>query len=86
MIEAEELFYGIKLDVVDPFLERNLARLEMRFEERYLASLEKEARRKEAGKPAHLTILRSIEENKERLEVTQELRRHLGVCSNGSLG
>jgi hypothetical protein len=55
------------------------------FEERYLASLEKEAQRKEAGKTVHQTVLRSIEKNKERLEITQELRRHLHRSSNGGL-
>ncbi len=58
-------------------MERNLARLEMRFEERYLASAEKELKRREEGKPPHRTILRSMNENKERLETTQTLRRIL---------
>jgi len=76
----------VKLDATDPFLKKNLARLELRFAERHQASLEKNAKRKEAGRPDHLTILRSIEENRKRLEATQELWRLLGVCPNGGLG
>lgn len=58
-------------------MERNLARLEMRFEERYQASVEKELNRREEGKAPHQTILRSLNENKERLETTRTLRRIL---------
>lgn len=58
-------------------MERNLARLEMRFEERYQASAEKELNRREEGKAPHQTILRSMNENKERLEATRTLRRIL---------
>lgn len=60
-------------------MERNLARLEMRFEERYQVSAEKELNRREDGKPPHQTILRSMNENKERLETTRTLRRILLV-------
>ena len=49
----------------------------MRFEERYQASAEKEAKRREEGKPPHQTILRSMNENKARLEATREIRRIL---------
>lgn len=58
-------------------MERNLARLQMRFEERYQASAEKEINRREEGRPPHQTILRSMNENKERLETTRTLRRIL---------
>ncbi|MBK8193484.1 MAG: hypothetical protein IPK76_09820 [Lewinellaceae bacterium] len=49
----------------------------MRFEERYQASAEKELNRREEGKPPHQTILRSMNENKDRLETTRTLRRIL---------
>lgn len=65
------------MDKCDPFLERNLARLEMRFEERYRVSVEKQSRRIEDGKPKHLTVLRSMNENKGRLETTRMLRQIL---------
>jgi hypothetical protein len=51
--------------------------LELRFEERYQASAEKELNRREEGKAPHQTILRSMNENKERLEATRTLRRIL---------
>jgi hypothetical protein len=74
LINSKEAFYGVTLDPEDPYLERNLARLEMRFEERYECSLKKETERKEQGKPAHKTILRSMEENRSRLEAVRQLR------------
>jgi hypothetical protein len=49
----------------------------MRFEERCQTSVEKELRRREEGKPPHQTILRSMNENKDRLETTRTLRRIL---------
>jgi hypothetical protein len=54
----------------------------MRFEERYRASVEKQLRRREDGKPEHQTILRSMNENKERLETTRMLRRISLVKTN----
>ena len=65
------------LDRDDPFLERNLARLEMRFQERFHASAAKELNRRDEGKAPHQTTLRSMNENKERLETTRILRRIL---------
>lgn len=41
LLANKETLYGISLDPADPFLERNLARLEMRFAERYEGSLKK---------------------------------------------
>ena len=35
-------FYGVKLDIADPFLFRNLSRLEARFRTRYYSSVQKE--------------------------------------------
>ena len=82
LINNKTSFYGLKLDTNDPFLKRNLARLEMRFQERYQSSMEKENERKEKGRPAHKTILRSINENKERLEMTKQIRR---ILENGNV-
>ena len=65
------------MDKDDQFLERNLARLEMRFQERYHASAEKEMNRRDEGKAPHQTTLRSMNENMERLETTRMLRRIL---------
>lgn len=65
------------MDRDDPFLERNLARLEMRFQERYHVSTEKERSRRQEGRTPHQTTLRSMNENKERLETTRMLRRIL---------
>jgi hypothetical protein len=56
----------------------------MRFEERYRASVEKQLRRREDGKPEHQTVLRSMNENKERLETTPILRRILLEKTNKS--
>lgn len=46
----------------------------MRFVERYEGSLKKESERREKGKLVHKMILRSLEENKERLEAVRKLR------------
>ena len=48
----------------DPYLERNLARLEKRFTQRYLASVEKDNVRRASGKSSHPTTLQSMEHNK----------------------
>jgi hypothetical protein len=64
----------VSLDPNNPYLAYNLARLENRFLNRYSESLEKERIRKEQGKPAHKTNIKSIEENKERLDKVRELR------------
>jgi len=82
LIQTEASFYGVRLKKGDPFLERNLARLEMRFEERYECSLKKETERKEMGKPAHKTILRSLEENRSRLEAVRQLRNLFAQIPN----
>jgi len=71
------IFYGVKLDGETPFVERNLARLEKRFEERYRASVEKATMRAGEGKSPHQTTLRSLAENKERLEATKRIRQVL---------
>jgi|GEM_PF-1777373 len=82
-LKKYEAFYGIILDPADPYLERNLARLEIRFAERYKCSLKKEIERRELGKPAHKTVLRSQEDNKERLEVVRQLRNLLAQSPKG---
>lgn len=85
LIESKEQFYGVSLDAADPFLERNLARLEMRFEERYECSLKKETERKEQRKAVHKTVSKSLLENKGRLEAVRELRHYFAqrtICAN----
>ena len=74
LLKSKEPFYGVNLDPDDPYLERNLAWLEMRFTERYEKSLKKETERKDLGKPIHKTVLRSLEENEGRLEAVRALR------------
>lgn len=74
LIQSEAIFYGVPLKKGDPFLERNLARLEKRFIERYEDSLKKETKRRGRGRPMHKTVLRSLKENKERLEIVRNLR------------
>ncbi len=64
----------MKLDKSDPFLGHNLDRLEKRFKERYYTSLEKNRKRKQGGKQAHQTILKSIEENRKRFHMVRLLR------------
>lgn len=77
LVAAGAVFYGVKLGKESPFVERNLARLEKRFEARYIASVEKAAMRSKEGKPPHQTTLRSLAENKERLETTKKIRQVL---------
>lgn len=64
------------LDKNDPFLGHNLDRLEKRFKERYLASLEKKRKREKGGKSPHQTVLKSIEDNERRLQMVR-IFRHL---------
>lgn len=47
---------------------------------------EKEAERREQGKPAHKAILRSLEENKERLEAVRRKRILLAQMPKGVNG
>lgn len=70
------------LDQDDPFLERNLARLENRFLRRYMDSVKKRQKRQEEGKPPHKTVLRSIEENRQRLETIRTIRQALLDSAN----
>lgn len=77
LIKVKAVFYGVRLDKDDPFTERNLARLEMRFKERYEASLEKEERRNEEGKPPHKTVTQSVEDNRARLEAVRRMREFM---------
>lgn len=58
----------------DPYLIRNLSRLEARFKARYDASVQRDEERKGKGKQSHKTTLRSIQQNKERWEKIQEIR------------
>jgi len=51
--------------------------LEARFKARYYSSVQKDAKRKKQGKSAHKGILRSIEENRERLETVKQIRTAL---------
>lgn len=81
LINAQAVFYGVRLDRDDPFTERNLARLEMRFKERYEASLEKEERRKEEGKLPHKTVTQSVEDNRLRLEAVRQMRQILACLT-----
>jgi hypothetical protein len=71
------MFYGVKLDKNDPYLEHNLDRLEKRFKGRYLASLDKNRQREKLGKPTHQTVLRSLEDNKKRCVMTTILKKIL---------
>jgi hypothetical protein len=75
LVKSKAIFYGVRLDKDDPFTERNLARLEMRFKERYESSLEKEKKRKGEGKPPHKTVLKSIEDNWVKLEAVRRMRQ-----------
>ncbi|PHN04334.1 hypothetical protein [Flavilitoribacter nigricans] len=67
-------FYGVTLDKNDPFLDHNLDRLEKRFRERYFASLEKNRKREQGGKPPHQMVLKSMEDNKNRFLMVKLLR------------
>lgn len=82
LLNSGAAFYGVKLDTADPYLERNLARLEIQFAERYHASVEKEQKRREQGKSPHKTIMQSMEENRLRLEVVRALRRKIAGCKD----
>lgn len=77
MIAAGDVVYGVRLDPADPYLERNLARLEIRFLNRYMESVKKSRDREEEGKPPHKTVLRSIEENRQRLEKVRMIQQFL---------
>jgi hypothetical protein len=65
------------LDTTDPFLRRNLSRLEARFRARYYSSVQKDVKRKKKGKPSHKTTLKSIEDNRKRLEEVIAIRTAL---------
>jgi len=69
-----EVFYGVKLDTSDPYLKRNLSRLEIRFRKRLEASRQKDSKRQASGKDSHPTTLKSIKENKDRLEKVLDLK------------
>jgi hypothetical protein len=70
------IFYGVELDKDDSYLRHNLSRLEKRFKERYLNSLEKNRKREEQGKAPHQTTLKSASDNKRRFQMVR-LLRHL---------
>lgn len=55
------------LDRDNPYLERNLERLEKRFRQRFLGSIEKKKERENEGKKIHQTVLKFIEENRKRV-------------------
>lgn len=65
------------LDKNDPFLSRNLDRLEKRFRERYFVSLEKNRKREKKGKSPHQAVLKSIEHNRHRFIMVRLLRNLL---------
>ena len=67
----------MKLDVNDPFLRRNLSRLEARFRERYYSSVQKDVKRRMKGKPSHSTTIKSAEENKARMLEVRQIRNAL---------
>lgn len=83
MILSKSNFYGVPLDTSDPFLERNLARLEKRFGQRHQLSVTRETLRQQSGKSPHKTTRLSIEENKNRLEAVKQLRRALYEATAG---
>jgi hypothetical protein len=62
------------LDKNDPFLRRNLNRLEARFRDRYYSSVQKDVNRRKKGKSSHKTTLKSIAENWDRLEEVRKIR------------
>ena len=64
----------MKLDRNDPFLRRNLNRLEARFRDRYYSSVQKDVKRRKKGKASHKTTLKSIAENWDRLEEVRKIR------------
>ena len=65
------------LDKDNPFLKRNLDRLEKRFKGRYRASLEKNLERRDNGKAIHKTVLKSMEDNKKRFLMIRIIRHLL---------
>lgn len=69
------IFYGVSLDQDNPYLKRNLDRLEKRFRERYSSSLEKKEKRELEGRIAHASVLKSISDNKNRLLMVKVLKR-----------
>jgi len=71
------MYYGVTLDINDPFLEYNLCRLENRFYQRYLASIHRNSKRQKQSKPSHATTLQSIEENRQRFETVRLLQYFL---------
>ncbi|NET37015.1 MAG: hypothetical protein F6K19_34160 [Cyanothece sp. SIO1E1] len=62
------------MDTNDPFLRRNLNRLEARFRERYYSSVQKDLKRRGKGKNSHETTLKSIQENRKRLAEVKAIR------------
>ncbi|MEM9897264.1 MAG: hypothetical protein AAF789_12925, partial [Bacteroidota bacterium] len=70
-------FYGVTLDPEDPFLQRNLSRIEGRFRKRYFESLTKNENRIAMGKPPHTATLRSLAQNKDRFEQVRLIRHEL---------
>ena len=64
----------MKLDANDPFLRRNLNRLEARFRERYYSSVQKDLKRRRKGKDSHQTTIKSIQENRKRLAEVKAIR------------
>ena len=62
------------LDRDNPYLERNLERLEKRFQQRFLGSIEKKKERESEGKKIHQTVLKSIEENGKRVLMVRLLK------------
>ena len=72
--DTSATFYGIEIDLDNPYLRHNLNRLEARFKMRYEESVRKDLKRQREGKPSHKTTLKSIQDNKERLEEVRKLR------------
>ena len=67
----------MNLDKNDPYLRRNLNRLEDRFRERYYSSVQRNLQRKKKGKSSHKATIRSIEDNKKRFEEVRRIRHKL---------
>ena len=65
------------MDPKDPFLKHNLNRLEERFRTRYYSSIQKDIKRRKAGKKSHKTTLQSIDHNKQCFEQVRKLRHEL---------
>ncbi len=64
----------MNLDENDPYLRRNLSRLEDRFRKRYYSSVQKDIKRRKKGKPSHKSTLKSIKENRQRLNEVKHIR------------